>query len=346
MSKNLKLGKKTALLLTGKTDRLYYSGINLDEGIVVKTDKSVTLFTDARYFGAYQSQAESNGVDLRLYKGYSDLKAFFKENKIKKFFLKYNVTTVSELINIKKQGVSVSNGATFTAKDREIKSDKELSLILKGCEITFKALEKILPKIKAGVTEKQIATLIEKEMKSLGAEGTAFDSIVAFGANSAIPHHETGDTVLKENQVVLIDIGAKYKGYSADLTRTYFYGKPDDTFIKRYNAVLTANEKAEKEISVGILGKRADAIAREYLKGQNLDKYFTHSLGHGLGLDIHESPTLSPKGETPLSNGMAFTIEPGVYFDNEYGIRIEDTVYLSNGTLFRAYTDDKGLKTL
>ena len=183
-------------------------------------------------------------------------------------------------------------------------------------------------------------------MVKLGAQGLAFDTIVAFGKNSAIPHHVTGDTPLTENTVVLIDTGAKYKGYCADITRTYFFGKPNGKFIDRYNAVLDANLLAEEKIYVGLSVKDADNIARQSLKQVGLDNFFTHSLGHGLGLDIHESPSLSPKGEGTILENSPFTIEPGVYFDGEYGIRIEDTVYISGEKLIRLFTDDKTLTCL
>ena len=346
MKQNLNLGKNTALILTGNSDRLYFSGIAVDEGLVVVTDSSTYLFTDARYFIAIEQVAQDLGVTPILYKGFNCLKEFFKQNRIKKGYVNYSTTTLLESVNLKKQGVKILDGTSIISKCRVVKSDEEIAFIQKACEITQTALLKAVKKIKLGITEKQVATLIEKEMVKLGAQGLAFDTIVAFGKNSAIPHHVTGDTPLTENTVVLIDTGAKYKGYCADITRTYFFGKPNGKFIDRYNAVLDANLLAEEKIYVGLSVKDADNIARQSLKQVGLDNFFTHSLGHGLGLDIHESPSLSPKGEGTILENSPFTIEPGVYFDGEYGIRIEDTVYISGEKLIRLFTDDKTLTCL
>ena len=192
-----------------------------------------------------------------------------------------------------------------------------------------------------GMTERELKKFVEDRMSALGGEGAAFDTIVAFGKNAAVPHHETGDAQLIANQAVLIDTGAKVNGYCSDITRTAFFGEPDDEFLKAYNAVLDANVKAEEEIYVGLSGKAADKIVRDVLTARGYGEYFTHSLGHGVGLEIHESPYLSPKSDEILDNGTVFTVEPGVYIDGRFGIRIEDTCIMENGRAKRLFTDDK-----
>ncbi len=334
-----------ALLIFDKTDRFYYSGIDILEGILLKSKQSV-YFVDARYYSAVEKKLKQKNIKPYLYKSFSDVEKVVKELGVNTVYVDFEKVSVSKFYDIEKFGVKVLDCSQTIKEDKAQKSQAEIKLIKKACEITEKAYKWVLKNLHVGVSELEIKKTLEEKMLSLGAEGTSFDTIVAFGKNSAVPHHQTGKTTLKENSVVLIDTGAKYRGYCADITRTVFFGKPDSEFIKNYNAVLTANQKAIKEIKNGTDCVIADKIAREYLKGLNLDKYFTHSLGHGLGTEIHEYPFLSPKSQgVKLVNGMTFTIEPGVYFDNKYGIRIEDTVIL-DGEVKRLFTDDKKLKII
>ena len=204
---------------------------------------------------------------------------------------------------------------------------------------------KLLPTIKEGETESEIAARLEYYMKTLGAKKTSFDTIVAFGAHAAVPHHETGNTKLKFGDEILIDFGCVVDGYCSDITRTVLFGDDGkhEEFKKAYQAVLTAHELVKDKLVSGMTGKQADAIARGYLEEQGYGKYFTHSLGHGIGLRVHEFPTVSTRSETVLQDGMVFSDEPGVYVAGEYGIRIEDTVTLQGGKVksFMSKTERK-----
>ena len=193
------------------------------------------------------------------------------------------------------------------------------------------------------MTETEVAAILEFNMRKLGAEGTSFATIVAFGAHGAVPHHETGTTPLKFGDVVLIDFGCKVNGYCSDITRTFLFGddgKHED-FKKAYQAVLTAHELVKANLRSGMTGIEADAIAREYLKEKGYGDKFTHSLGHGIGINVHEFPSISPKGKNTLVDGMVFSDEPGVYFAGEFGIRIKDTITLKDGKVksFMSKTD-------
>ncbi len=224
-----------------------------------------------------------------------------------------------------------------------IKSDEELKNIKKACDIAEKSWLAVLPFIKEGITEKQLAAELEYNFRKNGAGGTSFDTIVAFGKNAAVPHHETGDTKLKKNECVLMDFGCTYKGYCSDMTRTMFFGTPDEEFEKVYLAVLLAHKTAAEKIKAGITGKDADKYARDVLDSLGYGKYFTHSLGHGIGVNIHEFPTLSPKGEATLEDGMVFSDEPGVYINGKFGVRIEDSCYMLDGKFHTFMKDDKSL---
>jgi len=228
-------------------------------------------------------------------------------------------------------------------KVMEVKNDWEIENIAKACNIAESAFNLLLPAIKEGMTETEVAALLEYNMRKLGAEGLSFETIVAFGAHAAVPHHVTGDTKLCFGDEILIDFGCRVNGYCSDITRTFLFGddgKHED-FKKAYAHVLRAHELAKENIVAGMTGKEADAIARDYLKENGYGELFTHSLGHGIGLNVHEMPYVSPRGEMPLENGMVFSDEPGVYQAGEYGIRIEDTVMLKDGKIksFMSKTD-------
>lgn len=342
--RDIYLKKGEASLIFDKTDRYYFSGIEIEEGVLLIAEEKV-YFVDARYYSAVKLKLKKRNIKPYLYTSFSDVEKVLKNLKIEKVYINFESVSVSKYNEIKNFGVEVEDFSERLKKIKAQKTELEIKYIKKACEITFRAYRLALMNLRLGVSELQIKKELEEKMLSLGADGIAFDTIVAFGKNSAVPHHVSGKTRLKENSVVLIDMGAKYKGYCGDLTRTLFFGKPSNEFISRYKQVLTANEKAIAEIKDGISCKQADLIAREYLKEYNLEKYFTHSLGHGLGTQIHEYPFLSPRSDATLKDRMVFTIEPGVYFEGEYGIRIEDSVLL-DGNVKRLYVDDKKLKII
>lgn len=211
---------------------------------------------------------------------------------------------------------------------RVTKDKKELALIKKAVEITDKGFEKIKKEIKLGMTEKQVARRLEQIFEELGADGKSFDSIVASGAVSSLPHYMPQNKKIKKG-ILLIDAGAKFKGYNGDFTRTFYIGKPDKKFIERYNLVLEAQARALKEITTGKTEEEIWKVSMDALGDQS--KYFIHGLGHGIGLDVHESPYLRKDKKMKLLNGMAITVEPGVYYPGWGGIRIEDYIVIERG---------------
>ena len=245
----------------------------------------------------------------------------------------FDETKHSDFLNLEKIGVKLVEADSTLFPLMETKNDWEISCIEKACDIAEIAFNDLLPDIKEGMTETEVAALLEYKMRKFGAQGPSFDTIVAFGAHAAVPHHETGETKLKFGDEILIDFGCKVNGYCSDITRTFLFGddKKHEEFKKAYHAVLTAHTLVKEKLVSGMTGKQADAIARDYLTSQGYGELFTHSLGHGIGLNVHERPSLSPKGEQALCDGMVFSDEPGVYVKGEYGIRIEDTVMLKDG---------------
>jgi Xaa-Pro aminopeptidase len=257
-------------------------------------------------------------------------------------------TVAPEYLQFKDSGFQLVDSMPALKVSMSVKDENEITNIKLACVAADNAFMQLLPQIKEGMTENDVAALLEYLMRRNGASGTSFETICAFGVNSSVPHHETGNSKLAFGDIVLIDFGCKVNGYCSDCTRTFLFGddKKHGEFIKTYDRVLQAHMLAKQSIVPNMTGKQADAVARDYLKGYGLDTYFTHSLGHGIGVNIHEYPFLSPSSADKLVDNMVFSDEPGVYFKGQFGIRIEDTVMLSDGKIVSLTNTDKKLLIL
>ncbi len=212
---------------------------------------------------------------------------------------------------------------------RAVKEGEELELLRKSCRIAAKAFGVLKPKIKTGCTERSVACELDHIMQKMGATGPSFSLIVGFGPNSALPHHETSDRKLRNNEAVLIDYGCVYGGYCSDITRTYFHGRPSDEFRKVYAIVDRSQKAGVAKVRAGVDSRDVDSACRDIIADAGYGQYFTHSTGHGIGLEIHEAPRLSVKSTGPLAAGMAVTVEPGIYLHGRFGVRIEDSVLVT-----------------
>ena len=322
------LGKQGAYLITDQNTRLYFTGYSSTDGYLLFIDENKYFIIDSRYFYAAKRALKGSGVKAVLGAD-KELAALLKESGKRELFVDFSKTTLEKAQEFSLAGYKISDCAEEIAQSRMLKSEREIRLMKKSCSIAERAFKATLPYIKEGVTEIELATALENNFRALGATKPSFDTIVAFGENSAVPHHETGRAKLQKNTVVLIDFGCVYKGYCSDITRTLFFGTPTKEFRSAYAAVYGAFNAAFNGIKEGMSGQVCDALSRDYLKRKGLDAYFTHSLGHGVGVDIHEEPMLSKRGKRNILSNYVFTIEPGVYFDGKFGIRLENTVYLT-----------------
>ncbi|RDD53258.1 MAG: peptidase M24 family protein [Candidatus Korarchaeota archaeon NZ13-K] len=223
-----------------------------------------------------------------------------------------------------KKSVAVIDARQQLSRMRSIKSEYEVSLMRESASISIRALESI--DISPKMSEREVANLLEFEMRRLGADGSSFPTIVASGMNSFNAHHIPTERRISEGDILLIDFGARYKGYCIDITRTYFIGTPNAEFLERYQAVLDAQLRAIDHIRGGAPFERPDIEARKILRDRGLLDYYVHSLGHGLGIEIHEEIRLLVGRRGLLEEGMVVTDEPGIYIRGWGGIRIEDTV--------------------
>ncbi|WP_209476591.1 M24 family metallopeptidase [Thermococcus stetteri] len=205
------------------------------------------------------------------------------------------------------------------------KDGEELRLMQKAAEVADRVFEEILSWDIVGMTEKELALKIELRIREL-SDGISFEPIVASGENGANPHHAPGDRKIRKGDMVILDYGAKWKGYCSDITRTIAIGKPNEKLVEIYETVREAQENAFQRVREGIKAREVDRAARETIEKAGYGEYFTHRTGHGLGLDVHEEPYIGPDGEVVLERGMTFTIEPGIYVPGLGGVRIEDDV--------------------
>jgi Xaa-Pro aminopeptidase len=220
---------------------------------------------------------------------------------------------------------------SFIGELRKVKDEKEIALMRKAAELTSEGMRVAYETVAAGVREYEVAAEIEYAMRKQGSSGTAFETIVASGVCSAFPHGGCSDKEIREGDLVVVDVGATYKFYRSDMTRTLVAGKPSEKQKKLYQIVKKAQETAFEAVKPNARAKDVDAAARKIIADAGYSEYFVHSLGHGVGLEVHEPPTLSPDSGDVLVAGNVVTVEPGIYIVGYGGIRIEDTVLVSRG---------------
>ena len=226
-------------------------------------------------------------------------------------------------------GAGMTDVSKNIAAVMAVKDAKEISEIRKACEISSRTAERIPELLYAGMTEKEAAWLIDSDMRMNGGDGNAFETIAAFGKNSAEPHHRPGNAVLKKGDTALFDFGSKCGMYCSDLTRTVFFGDPEDILRRAYGTVSKAQEAGMKEMYDGAPAKDAHNAASEIIDAGGFKDMFIHSFGQGLGMNIHESPSVSHMSGDILREGMTVSAEPGIYVKGKGGIRIEDTVLIT-----------------
>lgn len=323
-----------AFLVTNAQNRRYLSGFTGSSGALLLTKDQPYLVTDFRYY----QQSTHQAPDWRLYKQKTNLQQAVSDllNDVQPTRLGFeaNSLTVADWQTYREKAPNTTEwvpSKDIILKMRASKTEAEIELTRRAQRITDQAGTQLPRLIKPGKTEKQVAWELEKVMRDLGADGLAFDVIVASGANSALPHYHPADRIIGENEIVLVDFGAKLADYHSDMTRTFFTGEPTAKYHEVYHIVLQALHKAEETLKAGFGLKAGDAIARNLIKEAGYGEQFGHSLGHGVGLQIHEEPKLSfrAKEDEFLAVNQLVTIEPGIYIDGWGGIRIEDLVCIT-----------------
>ncbi|EOC99757.1 M24 family metallopeptidase [Caldisalinibacter kiritimatiensis] len=312
-------------------NRRYFSGFTGTTGYVLISNNNQMFATDFRY--TEQAETQCKGYEIKEINKQKNIFSLLKELKIERLGIEDEFITYQFVNNIKEKVGDIKLVPLKGALNdiRMIKDSQEIEYIQKAAEITDKALEYMLKQIKVGMTEREVAVELEYQMKKLGAEGPSFEFIVASGKRSSMPHGVASDKVIEAGDLVTIDMGCIYKGYCSDMTRTFVMGKANEEQEKIYNIVLNAQEEVLKSIKPGKTGFELDKIARDIITNEGYGPRFGHSLGHGVGLEVHEQPYLvqHEMGKIELKPGMVITDEPGIYIPGFGGVRIEDLVVVT-----------------
>ncbi len=356
----IKKEKANAIFITNQKNIAYITGFagispHEREATCLTTTKNIYLFLPRMYAeqGKNLSAVKNNKVKLIIDdESHGLLTIFVNYTKEKEhILLEGQNLTIAEFEKIRKKSKSlhlIPYTLGLIEQLRIKKDQQEIKNIKKTANITDQVYNTILKILKetdyTKLTELDIVDKIRTISRNLGGDGFGFDPIVACGKNSAKPHYQTNNKHLEKNQPLLLDFGITFKGYTADLTRMIFLGKPTKEYIKTYNQVLLCNKKCIEAIKPGITGKKLHQIATSFFTKHNVNKYFLHNLGHGVGLNIHEAPGIHPYSDTKLQAGMIITIEPGLYFQNKFGVRIEDLILVTkNGYKIISKNSNKNL---
>ena len=314
-------------------DIFYATGIELSLGKLFITPRKVTLVVDARYYEACSKQAECDVVLLTKKSYDSFLKKLLKKNSSIIGFDGASLTY--DAVQLFKKSLKSASQNKLTFKNfsapfqslRSCKRDNELKLLKRAAQLGAKGFDYVISQLKVGVTEKQVVNALDVFWKDNGGNGFAFDPIIAFGKNASMPHYRSKNVKLKSGDQVLIDIGVKLGSYHSDMTRTVFFKKtPSKKLYDIYEVVREAQDLALKACRAGMTCAQLDKIARDHITKKGYGDYFSHSLGHGIGIEIHEFPAVASSSNAMLKEGMVITIEPGIYMPDIGGVRIEDTV--------------------
>ncbi|MSQ08957.1 MAG: aminopeptidase P family protein [Dehalococcoidia bacterium] len=331
--------KLDGILISSGENRRYLSGFVSTAGWLFVTKANAVLCTDFRYTEQAGLQAPGYRVD-RIGGKLDWMSKLFVEHGAKQVGFEADHITVAQFDRINEamkdvkdlpSGTQLRPTQGITLGLRAVKDAEEVNLLSRAIQIGDEAFAEVEKTLSPGMTEEEVAWRIEQAVRVRGAEAISFDTIVGSGPNAARPHHRAGSDVLREGQTIVIDMGARYQGYCSDLTRTVVLGKPDSQAKKVYDIVLAAQLAAIEMVRPGMTGAECDGIARKVIQEAGHGDAFGHSLGHGVGLEVHESPGVGPSSPGKLQENMVFTIEPGIYITGWGGVRIEDVVVLENG---------------
>lgn len=322
-----------AALIVSPENRFYFTGFESSDGYLIVNENDAVFITDGRYIEAAEKKIKGCKVVLQEKKA-SQIKDILSSLNAKVIAVEADRMTLSEyaLFASALEGMELVADGSLDAQINEIRSIKtseEIEKIKIAQRISEEALENILNFIEPGKTEKEIALELEYYMLSHGAQGLSFETIAVSGKKSSMPHGVPDGKVIEAGDFVTMDFGALYEGYHSDMTRTVAVGKATDEMKEVYYTVLNAQENAIRAVKAGLSCKDADDAARSVIETAGYGNYFSHSTGHGVGVEIHEYPNLSKISDKILKSGNIVTVEPGIYIPEKFGVRIEDMVLVT-----------------
>ena len=329
---NINLTEQSAILLSNESNMFYISGYT-GEGLLLIANQQCTVITDFRYTEQAENETDNFVIEMtdKDHSPSQVVSFLLAKHKIKNLYFEASSMTVTNYERFQKAlpNITFKSIPNVIQEMRSIKDEAEINTIKEACKISGDAFEALLKTIKCGMTEKEVALMLEYDMQKRGATSTAFSTIVAAGKNGSLPHAVPGNYRIKQGDLVTIDFGAKVNHYCADMTRTIAFGQPSAEMKKVYDVVLAAQRMSEAAIMPGKSCREVDAIARDYINSNGYQGRFGHGLGHSLGIEIHEEPRLNPTSKATLQVGQLMTVEPGIYLPGIGGVRIENTVVVT-----------------
>lgn len=316
----------TAVFISGYPNIFYYSGFTSEDAYLVISHDKAVIITDSRYTVQASIQAPYFVLE-DISQGISNILKDFPEN----IWYEEDNITVGEFNKITAVDKNFIPKQTEISQFRKFKDKSEIDKIRQAEKLGDLAFAHILDFIKVGMTEREIALELEYFMKKQGASGLSFDTIAASGVRSCMPHGIATDKIIEKGDFLTLDFGCIFEGYCSDMTRTIAIGNVSEKQKEIYDIVLKAQTAALSQIETGKKCCDIDKIARDIIKDAGYDKYFGHGLGHSVGIEIHESPSLSPRCDALIAEGNTLTVEPGIYIPDLFGVRIEDLVVINNG---------------
>lgn len=336
--------KKDALdsfLVTSQGNLRYLTNFTGTAGMALITSEEAFFITDFRYME--QAAEQVQGLKIVEHEGniVETIMAIIAEQQLHSMAFEDSQITFAEYSIFEESfDLELVPASGLIEKLREVKDQEELAVIQQACKIADAAYEHILKIIQPGMTEIEIANQLDFYMRSLGASGISFDTIVASGVRSALPHGVASQKTIAQGDLITLDFGCIYQGYVSDITRTFAIGDPGEELKKIYQIVLSAQKEVLQQAQAGVTGAQLDGIAREIITVAGYGEAFGHATGHGIGLEIHEGPMLSRLNDKPLVAGNIVTNEPGIYLAGLGGVRIEDDLLiLSEGNQVLTHTD-------
>lgn len=334
------MSSKDSFLIEDPIDLFYLTGLNLSRGMLFVSKERVCLFVDGRYLEAAQ---QLTSMDVSFLKESALLK-FIKDNQIDEIIFDSAKTSCERLEQLRKSLKTRFKAKPHLVRDlRAIKNRKEIEKLKESARLNYAGFEHIAKQLKVGVSERELSVAYEIFCLKEGAEKPAFEPIIAFGKNSALPHYRAGGARLKKGDVVLFDLGAQLDGYASDMTRVRFFGPANAKLKQFYTVVRDAHQAALTLCKAGVQVGALDRAARAVMASAGVEELFVHSLGHGIGLEVHEFPLIKNSGPDHLfllKEGMAITIEPGLYLPGTGGIRYEDTLLITENGFLNLYPKD------
>ena len=326
--------KNAAALIMSEENICYFTSFHSSNGYLIVTGEKAYFFTDSRYIEAAQNKITSCDEVLLLKSMKEELVPFINSLNKNELYVEAERITLSRYTELKTlfSGVTVNGNGELDKKISEIRTVKnreQVNTIIKAQRIAEKAFDYILTFIKEGVTEKEIALALEYFMLKNGADALSFDTIAVSGKNSSMPHGVPGDKKIEKGDFITMDYGAVCNFYHSDMTRTVAVGEVSSKQIEVYETVLKAQEEAFRVMKAGVATKEVDKAARDVIVNKGYGDFFGHGLGHGVGVEIHELPSLNPSSSAILEAGNIVTNEPGIYLPGEFGVRIEDMALIT-----------------